>query len=239
MKQDSPRHTVVVWDLPTRLFHWSLALCFALLWATGEVGGLDFVVPLPGGKTWFITNMDLHMWLGQAVLALVVFRVLWGLWGSSPSRFRSFVRGPGAAYRHFVQLMRGAVPAGIGHNPAGGLAIVAMLVLLFLQAGTGLFANDEIYSEGPLAHLVSSEISTRLTDLHGAVFDVLLAFVALHVAAVLYYLLRGKNLIAPMLHGQQTLPAAGEGATLYHAPLTRALLFFGAAVLAVWSLHWW
>lgn len=234
-----PSRTIDVWDLPTRLFHWVLVLLFALLWVSGEVGGLDIELPLPGGDTFFLTNIDLHMWLGQLLLTLLVFRLLWGVWGSTTARFCSFVRGPRAAGRYIAELLRGRVPSGgIGHNPAGGWMVVFMLGVLLLQAITGLFANDEIFAEGPLAHLVSADTSGRLTCLHGLLFNVLLGAVALHVITVSYYLLRGKNLIGAMFSGRQSIDASERTDALQRAPLWRAVVLLAAAGFAVWSLRW-
>lgn len=221
-----------IWDLPVRLFHWLLVLLFAMLWATGRWGGLDLSLPLPGGKTLFLTNMDLHMLLGQAVLALVVFRLLWGVMGSTTARFSAFVRGPRAVLAYLKDVLNGRSPAIAGHNPAGGLMVVVLLVLLLLQSGTGLFANDELFSEGPLAHLVDSTTSARLTELHGWLFDLLLIAAALHVAANLLYLVRGQNLIQAMITGRGAVPAE-QAEELRWAPLWLAALLLGVAVLAV------
>ncbi|SRR5690606_29264448 len=232
MTTDTITGSARIWDLPVRLFHWLLVLLFALLWATGRWGGLDLSLPLPGGKTLFLTNMDLHMLFGQAVLALVVFRLLWGVVGSTTARFSAFVRGPRAVLGYLKEVLGGRPPAVAGHNPAGGLMVLLLLVLLLLQSGTGLFANDELFSEGPLAHLVDSATSSRLTALHGRLFDLLLVAVAVHVAANLVYLLRGQNLIRAMVTGRGKVPA-DMAAGLRWAPLWLAALLLGVAVLAV------
>lgn len=223
----------VIWDLPTRLFHWLLVILMVLLWYTGDLGGLDLNLPLPGGETYFVANMDLHMWLGQALLALVIFRLFWGIFGSRTARFSSFVRGPKAVIAYFKALIRQGPPASFGHNPAGGWMVVLMLVLLAAQAVTGLFANDDIFSEGPLAHLVSSETSGQLTEIHGILFNGLLAAVALHVLAILFYALRGKNLVRPMVTGR--VPA-GEGEQRLVAS-GWALLLLAVSGGLVWALR--
>jgi len=228
---------VAVWDAPTRLFHWVLVLLIGLLWLSGEIGGLAINTPLPWGGTLFLGNMDLHMLLGEAVLALVLFRVLWGLVGSSTARFSEFVRGPAPVGAYLRAVTRGETPLFTGHNPAGALMILALLAVLATQAGLGLFANDDIFSEGPLAHLVSKETSDSLTGLHGAVFNVLLALVALHVAAALYYVIRGKNLVRPMLTGRKPraqLPADAQPVRFASPLLALALLAVSGA--AVWAL---
>lgn len=225
----SPAH-VAVWDIPTRLFHWLLAGLIGLLWLSGEVGGLSVNAPLPWGGTLFLGNMDIHMLLGEAVLILVVYRILWGLVGSSTARFGHFVRGPRAILAYVAAVARGETPLFTGHNPAGAVMIVVMLLALAVQAGLGLFANDDIFSEGPLAHLVDKDLSDTLTGLHGALFNGLVALVAVHVAAALYYGVRGKNLVRPMVTGRkprQHLPPGAEGVR-FVSPW-RALVLLGVA----------
>lgn len=232
-----PSEDIAVWDAPTRLFHWILVLLVALLWYSGEVGGLSVNTPLPWGGTLFMGNMDVHMLLGEAVLTLVLFRILWGLAGSSTARFSEFVRGPKPVGAYLAAVARGETPLFTGHNPAGAAMILALLAVLAAQAGLGLFANDDIFSEGPLAKLVSKDTSDSLTGLHGALFNVLLALVALHVAAALYYVVRGKNLVRPMLTGRKPryhLPADAPPVRFVSPWL--ALVFFALAWAAVWAL---
>ena len=172
---------IAIWDLPTRLFHWTLAALIAFSWWTAEEH-----------------HDDLHLYSGFAILSLLLFRILWGLVGSSTARFVNFVRGPRAVSGY----LRGSW-AGIGHNPLGALSVIALIGLVALQVGLGLFASDEDgLMQGPLAHLVSSDTSEAAVDLHEDLFNVLLMFIALHVAAVLFYLLRGKNLVSPMFSGR-------------------------------------
>lgn len=180
---------VRVWDLPVRVFHWLLVLLIFGSWVTSEVGG-----------HW----MTYHMWIGYTVLALILFRVAWGLVGSRHARFSDFVRGPAAVFRYLCG--RGGVSS-IGHNPAGGWSVLALLASLALQAGTGLFANDEIVNEGPLAARVGVEWSDLLTTVHRYNFYVLLGLIGLHVAAVLFHLLvKRENIVVPMITGRKRLP---------------------------------
>jgi len=172
---------IAIWDLPTRLFHWTLAALIAFSWWTAEEN-----------------HDDLHLYSGFAILSLLLFRILWGLVGSSTARFVNFVRGPRAVSGYLKGSWRG-----IGHNPLGALSVIALIGLVTLQVGLGLFASDEDgLMEGPLAHLVSSDTSEAAVDLHEDLFNVLLVFIALHVAAVLFYFLRGKNLVGPMFSGR-------------------------------------
>ena len=170
-----------IWDLPTRLFHWLLAGLIAFSWWSAE-----------------FNYDDLHIWSGMAVLSLLIFRLLWGFFGSSTARFAGFVRGPRAVFGYLRGQWRG-----IGHNPLGALSVIALLGLVTVQTVLGLIASDEDgLMQGPLASLVSMGTSDAATELHEELFNVLLAFIGLHVAAILYYRLRGKRLIGPMLTGR-------------------------------------
>lgn len=174
-------HRIAIWDLPTRLFHWSLVGLIAFSWWTAEEH-----------------YDDLHLYSGFAVLSLLLFRILWGFVGSSTARFANFVRGPRAVFGYLRGDWRG-----IGHNPLGALSAIALIGLVALQVGLGLIGSDEDgLMQGPLAHLVSADTSETAIDLHEDLFNVLLLFVGLHVAAVLYYFLRGKNLVVPMFSGR-------------------------------------
>lgn len=227
-KEQETRHSphsrqAMVWDIPTRLFHWSLVALIALLWITGERGE---------------TALELHMKAGFAVLALVLFRMGWGFVGSRTARFADFVTGMGAARAYACALRRGETPHHAGHNPLGGLMILALLAFLALQAGTGLFANDDILTEGPLAHLVSSKTSGTLTLVHKVAFKALLGLIALHVSAALFYLaVKRENLIRAMITGSKLLPAGAQAPTPgdFVNPL-RAALVLALAAAAVWAL---
>jgi cytochrome b len=207
---------VKVWDLPTRLFHWTLVLLMVLQWWSAENS----------------ETMDYHMWGGYAVLVLVLFRLVWGLVGSETARFSSFVRGPGAALAYFKALSRGETPLYLGHNPMGAWSIVALLTLLLIQAGTGLFANDDIMVEGPLYGWVSKGTSDWLTSVHRLNFNLLLLLIAVHVGAVLFYLLvKRENLVHPMLSGRKQLPGAVQAPRLVSP--WRALAALVTALAAV------
>lgn len=224
--QDGQAGGVRVWDLPTRLFHWLLVLLVAASLYTGNVGG--------------VAEMDWHMRTGYAILSLVVFRLAWGVVGSRHSRFRAFVRGPRAVLAYARGLARGLPQRVLGHNPLGGWSVVAMLATLALQAVTGLFANDDILTEGPLAKYVSKALSDRLTAVHDLGANLLYLLIALHLSAVFGYLLVKKdNLIRPMLSGRKIV-ADGEGsAACDDKPFVstwRAVLIFGVAIAAVYAV---
>jgi cytochrome b len=170
-----------IWDLPIRLFHWVLVGLIALSWWSAEYH-----------------YDDLHIWLGIAVLTLLIFRILWGFFGSSTARFANFIRGPRAVFGYLRGEWRG-----IGHNPLGALSVVALLGLVSLQVGLGLIASDEDgLMQGPLVNLVSLGVSDTATELHEELFNVLLALIGLHIAAILYYRFKGKKLVSPMITGK-------------------------------------
>lgn len=182
----NPRR-VAVWDLPTRLFHWLLVIFVLISYSTAKLGG---------------NAMPYHLISGYGILALLLFRVAWGFVGSRPSRFSSFVRGPATVFRHAAGLMSRRSPGYLGHNPLGGWSVMAMLLVLLIQAATGLFANDDIFTEGPMAVHVSKAASDWLTRIHRLNSDVIVMLVSLHVAAVVFYLLvKRENLITPMITG--------------------------------------
>ena len=176
-----------VWDLPIRLFHWLLAALIGFSW-------------------WSIENdqTDWHVWSGIAILTLLTFRLLWGLFGSSTARFANFVRGPGVV-RDFLRNSSSWRFA--GHSPLGALSVVALLGAIAVQVGLGLVSVDEDgLNEGPLAHLVSLDFSEEARDFHEDFFNVLLALIALHIAAIVFYrLVQGKRLTGAMLTGRAAL----------------------------------
>jgi cytochrome b len=183
---------VAVWDLPTRLFHWALVALLALSWWSAEND-----------------ELELHLYSGFAVLTLLLFRLLWGLFGSSTARFRNFLKGPAAvvAYLRDTKGWRA-----VGHTPIGALSVIALLGLTALQVATGLFnSDDDGLNEGPLAPLVSYDTAEAAHEVHEFLFNVLLVFVALHVAAILFYrLVLGKKLLGPMISGKAALDPETE-----------------------------
>jgi cytochrome b len=204
---------IAIWDLPTRLFHWAIVLLMPALWWTGEEHLRDW-----------------HFLLGEIALGLILFRLSWGLFGSSTARFAGFVRGP----RAILAYLRGREPAGVGHNPLGALSVLALLLLLSTVIGLGLFAIDEDgLDPAPLAHFVSYDSARILAERHEQLFWILVGLIGLHVAAILYYLLvRRDNLVTPMITGRRE--GAAGGAAMIGVPLWRFLLAAGlAAVLTL------
>ena len=216
-----------VWDIFVRLFHWILVAVIGFAWWSGEQGG-----------DW----MEWHKRCGYTVLGLVIFRVLWGFAGSAYARFNHFLYSPKATLAYVAAMLKGREPLYLSHNPLGGWAVVVLLMWCTLQAGTGLFANDDIFTEGPLAHLVGYDLSIEITRWHKLLFDGLLILVAVHIAAVAYHqLLRKEPLLQGMLTGKK--PAshrANQAADRIVATETgvwlKALVLAAIAAASVWGL---
>jgi cytochrome b len=175
-----------------RLVHWAFVILLVFQFITGKIGG---------------KLMPWHVYSGYTMLVLIVFRILWGFAGSTHARFASFLAGPRAALRFAVRLLsRAAVPQ-VGHNPLGGWMVVALLVSLAIQAVTGLYSNDGVATEGPLAAQVTLDLSNELAEIHRGNFKVLLVLSAIHVLAVIYHWLAKKeNLTLPMFTGVKHVP---------------------------------
>lgn len=211
-----------IWDIPVRVFHWVLVALIVLSFTTAQIGG---------------NAMRIHELSGFTILTLVLFRVLWGVFGSTYARFTNFVRGPGQAFGYARALARGRAPFHAGHNPLGAWMIVAMLLCLLIQAGTGLFANDDIMTEGPLYPWVSKQTSDLLSTIHEINFYVLLALIALHVAAALYYLWgKRENLILPLFSGRKKVPEALQAQESRGGPLWLAVLLLAVCAGGVYLL---
>ena len=212
--------TVTVWDVPTRLFHWLLVVFVMISFVTGNIGG---------------NAMQYHQWSGYMVLTLLLFRIVWGLIGSRESRFVKFVKGPATVVRYATTFLKSKATPYLGHNPLGGWSIIAMLLALLVQAGTGLFANDDIITEGPLFDWVSKATSDWLTKIHRLNQIAIIWLVCVHVLAILFYFFyKRENLITPMItgakqwHSSEFRPAAGS--------TWAAVATAGFAVLAVYLL---
>lgn len=212
-----PDTGVPIWDLPVRLFHWLLVTLIVALWVTATQG-------------W----MTVHYVCGMATLALLVFRIAWGVVGSTTARFRHFVRGPKAGIGYLRELARGGHPLHAGHNPAGGWMVLAFLLLILIQAVLGLFANNEFDFEGPFASLVSGKLSDLLTRVHVFLFDAILACIWLHLCAIFFYrLVRRDDLIRPMLTGKKATHQLPASTDLRFASRARALVVLLAAGVLV------
>lgn len=217
-----------VWDLPLRLFHWMLVVLVAVSGITGQ-----FSAELgPWAARW-------HLLSGQAILGLLVFRLIWGFAGGTCARFASFVRGPRAVLDYCGELL-GRRPARgyFGHNPLGGWSVLAMLGCLSVQVGSGLFnADEDLGIEGPLAKYVGARTADWLAGLHQINFRLLLALVGIHLCAIAFYrLVKGDDLIKPMLTGRKELRAGQEGASAQDGHWLSGLAALAFALVVVWLI---
>jgi cytochrome b len=209
---DSARK-VVVWDLPTRLFHW-----------------LTVVLVLAAYVTWRLDWMDWHAVAGEAVLALVLFRLIWGLMGSETARFSRFLSSPRTACLHLGRVFRSEPDGQIGHNPAGGWMVLVLLALLLGEVLTGVVLNNDVANEGPLTEIVPASFLNAITHLHAMLWDALLAAVALHVMAIVLYAAKGHHLVRPMLTGRKRLPRQNTPPRIASPVL--AIVVFGCSIAA-------
>jgi len=215
---------VRIWDLPTRLFHVALAVLVAAAIATAEAGG-----------DW----MAWHLRCGEAVLALLAFRWAWGLVGGRWSRFASFLPAP----TRVVRALRGRTDAAhaIGHNPLGALSVWAFLVLLSAQVATGLVADDDIATTGPLNGHVGGRVARAASAWHaGWGADLVFVLIALHLLAVAWYTLRRREpLVRAMWNGDKPLPPGTPASRDGAGPRLFALVLFALACGGVWALLRW
>ncbi len=215
---------VKVWDLPVRLFHWTLVVLLVVSFTTGKLGG-----------NWLVW----HFRSGYCILTLVLFRLIWGLAGSQTARFSDFISGPKRVFGYARSLLGGPPQFHAGHNPMGGLMVVLMLLLLLLQASTGLFADDDIATRGPLADKVSDATVSLFTTIHRININVILACVALHICAALYYLfVRKDNLIKPMFTGSRAIPDDHPAPAL-SGHLPAVIIIAIAAAFVVWLVKFY
>jgi cytochrome b len=210
--------SIKLWDLPIRVVHWSFVVLLPGLWWTAKKG-----------------DIDTHVKLGIAMLILVVFRILWGLVGSSTARFASFVRGPLTVARYLRGLFGKEGEPIVGHNPLGALSVVALLLLLAAQVGFGLVAQDTdgLYS-GPLNSLVSYDTAEAARGWHELGFNVILGVVAIHVLAIVFYLaVKRDNLVTPMITGRKRYASAVA------APATAPLWRLALCLALAFGAGWW
>lgn len=217
-------HKVRVWDAPTRWFHWLLTTAMIALIVTANVGGSAMV--------W-------HFRLGYAVLALLLFRLTWGVFGGHWSRFSAFLYSP----RDVIKYLRGMSgrEQRVGHNPVGALSVYALLGISMLQGVSGLFSDDEIFNTGPFAHLVSGDWVSTATWYHKDIGQyVLMALVGLHVTAIFFYWFRKKeNLVQPMLTGDKLLEFPAPSSSDSAADRIKALVILSiTAGIIVGALKW-
>lgn len=195
-----------IWDIPTRLFHWIILCAVAASWASHE-----------------FDEPEVHLWAGYTVLVMVSFRLLWGLFGSVHARFTDFLRRPSAV----LDYLRGDYDPSPGHNPAGGWAVVSLLILLMAQALSGLFNSDGLLFDGPFYYALDSVWTNKIGAAHEYIFWALSSLICLHIAAVLYYQFkRRQDIVRPMFTG-------GTGGAEAPRPLWLALVLVSVCAIAL------
>jgi len=221
---ESPGDVVAihVWDWPVRVFHGSIVALVTLAIVTAYIGG--------EAKEW-------HMRAGYGVCALVVFRVLWGFLGTRHARFASFLRGPREAVRYARSFARRAPPPSVGHNPLGGWSVIALLLALLVQAGTGLFANDDLLMEGPLVKFISDRLSDQITTYHHLNVWTIGILIGMHIAAVIsHWAFAKEDLVRPMVTGRKYLHRSLADQGVDKVPHGRAIVLLAGSALSVWWL---
>jgi len=209
---------ILVWDSPTRLFHWATVALIVVAYVAYLLGWMDW-----------------HARAGDAVLTLVVFRLLWGFFGSDTSRFSRFVAAPRAAFAHLRRLFFREPDRQVGHNAAGGWMVLLLLALIFGEALSGVYVQNEVANQGPLSDITPARIANAITAILRIFWDAILAAVALHILAIaLYATAKGHDLVRPMITGVKMLPA-GVAQPAVASPL-RAALLLGASALVVATL---
>ncbi|MBU3642253.1 cytochrome b/b6 domain-containing protein [Polynucleobacter sp. Fuers-14] len=181
-----------VWDLPIRLFHWLLVVCIVGSFVTINLGD-EFI-------QW-------HAYFGYSILTLLIFRIVWGFVGSTHARFASFLPTKKAIFDY----LSGSSPRVLGHTPIGAISVFALIFVLCIQVLTGLFVDDEVSFQGPLAKYVSGSISSFLSEIHEGNQVVIYTLIAIHIAAIWYYKkFKGENLIKPMISGDKEIDPSEE-----------------------------
>ena len=214
-----PAIRLKVWDLPVRLFHWCLILLIGCAWWTAEERLLEW-----------------HRLTGYAILTLVIWRLAWGVAGSSTARFSHFINGPRTVLGYARDLFRRHDARRPGHNPLGGWSVLAMIAALLTQIMLGFFAVDvDGMESGPLSYLVDFDSGRLAAGIHEIGFNILLGLVGLHLAAILFHrIYKRENLVGPMLHGQTRWQ--GNAPQLAFASNWRALLLLGGSIGVVWLI---
>ncbi len=208
----------LVWDIPTRLFHWLLVACILAQYLTAEV----------------FDAIDWHFKIGYFTLGLILFRVLWGIVGTTYARFSQFLAGPGTVAAYAKTLPSRQSPAHAGHNPMGGWMVIVLIGLVALQGVSGLFIGDDIINNGPYYDAVSDATRDTMNAIHHTAFNILLAAIALHIAAVVFYVRYKKQmLIAAMLHGKKPTSAPGISSSRLLLALLLVLIVIAAMYYAI------
>lgn len=209
---------VRVWDVPVRLFHWSLLGLFIFSWWSGENH-----------------EMEWHRQSGLLILVLLLFRLFWGIAGSRTARFAQFVKGPRAVFAYARKA--GDDHATDGHNPLGGWSVAALLAVLLTLVGAGLFSVDvDGLESGPMADYLSFDGGRAAAEIHETAFKVALTLVGIHVCAIAFYqFLVGRDLISPMITGKREREAGEVVQDVRWSPV-KALIGLAVILALVWAV---
>ena len=209
-----------VWDIPIRLFHWVLVALitsqFLIAWV-------------------FTEQIDLHVKLGYLTLALIVFRIFWGFIGTAHAQFKNFLVSPTSLVAYIKGLFNQTSQSkSAGHNPIGGYSTIAIIACILAQGFSGLFCDDDVFTVGPLRHLVSDNATSIFNQIHALNGKILVGLLCTHVAAIFWHLLvKRENLIKPMITGKKIAIKDDKYMNWTEKPLA-ALLAFTLASIAVW-----
>jgi cytochrome b len=219
-RMGSPPRVVLVWDAPVRVFHWLIVALVAAAYVT-----------------WRLNWMVWHGWVGEAVLALLLFRLLWGFLGGETARFSRFLTSPRAAVQHLKYAFRREPDRQVGHNPAGSWMVLLLLALLLAETLTGLYVANDIADEGPLTEVIPAWVANAIESAHSILWHVLLAAILLHVLAIAgFAAFKGQNLLRPMITGTKVLPA-NVAAPRIGSPARAILLLSGCLVATAFLVN--
>lgn len=212
----------LIWDLPLRLFHWSFASSILLLWLTSELGS-DYI--------------DWHITLGYCVLTLTIFRIAWGFFGPKHAKFSHFLPTPTEIVSYLKQQNTPQAKVYAGHNPIGSLMVIAMLILVLIQAVSGLFVDDQVFSSGPYFNAAGDTVDKLMSTVHHTMFDFILLAIALHIAAIIFYkTVKKQNLVKAMFTGKKADKGITEKDAIKHSKLWLALIIIALCCAFVYWL---
>lgn len=213
---------LLIWDIPVRLFHWLLVISLLASWYTsdGERGLIDY-----------------HLKLGYFILGLIIFRIIWGVFGTKYAKFSQFIPKRAALFNYLQNFKQEKNYTTVGHNPLGGLMVVFMLALILSQAISGLFMHDDVFTAGPYYESASSSVQRFMSFIHNNVFDVIIIVSILHISAVFYYLLVKKaNLILPMITGYKANSDGNKRGIKSSKVLLALIIILIVAIFLYWLL---
>ena len=211
----------LVWDLPLRLFHWLFVLSIVASYVTAKLG---------------VEYRQYHFYLGYWMMGLLLFRIIWGFIGPRHARFSTFLVGPSSVIQYAKDMFNPNSHAHVGHNPVGGLMVILMLLLVVIQATTGLFTTDAVIWTGPYYPAVKESTSSLLSTVHDVNFNIIIGAVVLHLAAITYYhWYKKQNLVSAMFTGYKPAEQVPEHLAITSSQLFKALI---VAVVAAGIVYW-